>query len=83
MTSSDGRWLDPAALVGLDGPDVGCDSCFELLDEYVEALAAGSDVAALYPGMLEHLVGCPACAEEAASLLELIVQPPPVQPPGR
>jgi predicted anti-sigma-YlaC factor YlaD len=51
-------------LLGPTGPEVGCEECFERLDEYVE----GRDV----PGMGAHLEGCPACREDYESLLALV-----------
>ncbi len=60
------RFLGPA------GPDLGCDECFELVDIYVEAELAGEDADFRVPGMRAHLQGCPACAEEHDSLLELM-----------
>ena len=81
MTRGNGR-LDPTALLGLDGPDVGCDGCFELLDEYVEAIAAGADAATAFPGMAQHLLCCPPCDEEAASLAALLDSPPSIRPPA-
>src|SRR5690606_25310040 len=42
MTPS--RRLDSVALLGIDGTDVGCDVCFDLIDRYVEAEQAGLDV---------------------------------------
>jgi len=61
-----GRLLGPA------GPEIGCDECFDRLDEYVEAELAGADADARVPGMHAHLAGCPACAEDHSSLLELV-----------
>ena len=58
-------------LLGPDGPEVSCEECFERLDEYVELELAGEDAEARVPGMRAHLEGCPACAEEHESLLEL------------
>jgi hypothetical protein len=81
MTRGDRR-LSPTALLGLEAPDVGCDVCFELLDEYVEAMAAGANAAAAFPGMAQHLVCCPACDEEAASLAALLDWSPPIGPPA-
>jgi hypothetical protein len=52
------------SLLGPDGPEVTCEECFELLDEYVE----GRDV----PGMAAHLEGCPACREDYESLVALV-----------
>lgn len=71
-------------LLGPEPPELGCDECFEYLDRYVEA-ELGHEFA-LCPscvgpadcsrarhchGMRAHLEGCPACAEEHASLLAL------------
>jgi predicted anti-sigma-YlaC factor YlaD len=52
------------SLLGPAGPEIGCDECFERLDEYVESRAV--------PGMEAHLEGCPACREEYESLLALV-----------
>jgi anti-sigma factor RsiW len=63
-------------LLGPDGPEIGCDECFERLDEYVDAeLEGGRPTAdAAIPGMAEHLEGCPACAEDHRSLRELVAR---------
>ena len=58
-------------LLGRDGPDIGCEACFELLDEYVDVELAGDDPEARIPGMRVHLDGCPACLEEYEALREL------------
>ena len=60
-----GRLLGPA------GPEIGCDECFAELDSYVELELTDVDAEAAVPGMQAHLQGCPACAEEHASLREL------------
>jgi hypothetical protein len=52
------------SLLGPAGPEIGCDECFERLDEYVESHAV--------PGMAAHLEGCPACREDYESLLALV-----------
>jgi hypothetical protein len=59
-------------LLGAAGPDIGCDECFERLDEYVELELKGLDADANIPGMREHLQGCPACSEEHESLRALL-----------
>ena len=59
-------------LLGPDGPDIGCDECFERLDEYVELELRGANADARIPGMREHLNGCPACNEEHRSLRALL-----------
>jgi hypothetical protein len=58
-------------LLGSAGPDIGCDGCFELLDEYVELELAGVDPDERLPGMRGHFDGCPACREELELLREL------------
>ena len=60
-----GRLLGPA------GPEVGCETCFDQLDRYVELELAGADPDAVIPGLRAHLDGCPACREEHESLLAL------------
>jgi hypothetical protein len=52
-------------------PWLSCDDCFRLMDEYVELLAADPDSRAM-PQLRVHLRACPACAEEAESLLALV-----------
>ena len=61
-----GRLLGPA------GPEVGCETCFDQLDRYVELELAGADPDAVIPGLRAHLDGCPACREEHESLRELV-----------
>ena len=61
-----GRLLGPAE------PEIGCDECFERLDEYVESRAR--DQHHTDPAMDAHLRGCSACREEAEGLLELIAE---------
>jgi hypothetical protein len=54
-------------------PYLSCDDCFARLDQYVEQLAhtPGYDE----PRMRAHLTGCGACAEEADTLLSLVLDP--------
>ena len=59
-------------LLGPTGPDIGCEECFERLDEYVELELQGRDAEARVPGMRAHLDGCPACREEHESLHSLL-----------
>ena len=59
-------------LLGPEGPEVGCDQCFQDLDRYVELELAGRDADAEIPRLRAHLVGCPACREEHASLRALV-----------
>jgi anti-sigma factor RsiW len=61
-----------ARLLGPADPEVSCEDCFELLDQYVDLELAGEDADARLPGMRAHLEGCPACHEDHESLRELV-----------
>ena len=63
---------DLERLLGPTGPDIGCEECFERLDEYVELELQGRDAEVTVPGMRAHLDGCPACREEHESLHALL-----------
>jgi hypothetical protein len=63
-------------LLGPEGPEVSCDTCFEELDRFVELELAGHDADAALPGLRAHLEGCPACREEHESLLALASERP-------
>jgi hypothetical protein len=62
----------PARLLGPAEPEVSCETCFELLDEYVELEVAGEDADLRLPGMRAHLRGCPACHDDHESLYSLV-----------
>lgn len=51
-------------------PYLSCEDCFEQVDTYVEAIL--DDPAYEDRAMAAHLRGCPACAEEADSLIRLV-----------
>lgn len=53
-------------------PWLSCDDCFDLVDEYVEQLVGGATT--VPAAMRAHLRGCPACAEEAATLAVLVAE---------
>ena len=59
-------------MLGPVGDDVGCDACFDLLDEFVELELSGRDADAAIPGLKAHLDGCPACREEHDSLYAFV-----------
>ena len=61
-------------LLGPAGHELGCDECFDLLDEYVELELAGADADARVQGMRAHLTGCPACKDEYEALRALAEQ---------
>jgi hypothetical protein len=59
-------------LLGPGEPEITCEQCFDLLDEYVELELQGGDADADIPGMRAHLSGCPACHEDHESLLAFV-----------
>lgn len=59
-------------VLGPGGRELTCEECFEQLDRYAELEVAGEPADARVPGMSAHLAGCPACAEDFASLRDLI-----------
>ena len=65
-----------SGLLGPAGPEVGCDTCFEELDRFVELELAGEDADTAIPGLRAHLEGCPACREEHESLRALAAERP-------
>lgn len=72
MTEHNERELVLARLLGPEGPEVSCETCFEELDRYVELELAGVDADAAIPGLRAHLEGCPACHDDHESLLSLV-----------
>jgi anti-sigma factor RsiW len=61
-----------ARLLGPEGPEATCDECFEQLDAYVDREVRAGDAARAMPRLAAHLRGCPACAEDHASLLAFV-----------
>jgi hypothetical protein len=59
-------------LLGPIGEEVSCEQCFELIDAYLELELKGGEADTRFPGMSEHLVGCPACREDLESLRALV-----------
>ena len=72
MTAEHRREQLLTRLLGPSDPEVSCEECFELLDEYVELELAGTDADCRIPGMREHLQGCPACHEDHESLRDFV-----------
>lgn len=52
--------------------ELHCGEVFALLDQYVEAVAAGQDPSSLMPLVKDHLELCPDCLEEYEALLRVI-----------
>jgi anti-sigma factor RsiW len=75
--SERGRPTNEEVLAGVLGPGVpelSCEECFAQLDRYVDLALAGAPADERMPGMCAHLDGCPACAEDYASLRALVAQ---------
>lgn len=51
-------------------PWLSCEQCFEQMDAYAEAVASGNDAHDV--ALERHLSACPACREEAQSLIDLL-----------
>ena len=61
-----------ARVLGPAAPELSCEECFAQLDRYVELMLAEAAADQAVPGMRAHLEGCPACAEDFASLRDLV-----------
>lgn len=59
-----------AGLLADTNPYLSCDDCFAQMDVYVESRRADPQV--VDAAMEAHLAGCGACAEEVATLQELL-----------
>ena len=49
--------------------EIGCDECFQQLDEFVEMTLDGKDAAEAMPLVQDHLERCGDCREEFEALL--------------
>ena len=56
-------------LLGSAERDPGCEACFEVLDEYAEAVLRGADAEQLFPHVAAHVASCPACREDTEGLI--------------
>ena len=56
-------------LLGTAIPDPGCEVCFEVLDQYAEAVLHGEDVESRFPDVVTHLQQCDACREDTEGFL--------------
>ena len=63
------EWPALDEFLSTDPRDVGCEQAMAMLHVYVEAVAAGSDVAVRFPGMVAHLTSCGPCTEDFDGLL--------------
>lgn len=68
-------------LLGSGFRDPGCEACFEVLDQYAEALVQGGDAARRFPEVVAHLADCDACREDAEGLIAALRLEPPRHEP--
>lgn len=52
--------------------EIGCDECFEQVDQFVEVALAGKDAAEAMPLVQDHLNRCKDCREEFEALLSAL-----------
>ncbi len=52
--------------------EIGCDDCFEQLDQFVETVLAGKSPEEAMPLLQDHLDRCPNCHEEYEALLDAL-----------
>lgn len=67
-------------VLGVPGPDPGCEAGFEVLDEYVEAVRRGEDVTVKFAGLVNHARNCRACREDTEGLLAALAEVEPRTP---
>jgi hypothetical protein len=52
--------------------EIGCEECFEQLDQFVELKLQGKNAAEAMPLIQDHLSRCNGCREEFEALLDCI-----------
>lgn len=52
--------------------EIGCETCFQQLDQFVDLVLAGKDAAAALPLVDDHLQRCANCREEFEALLQAV-----------
>lgn len=64
-----GGWLQ--RVLATQPEEITCSDCFDQLSTYVDLEVAGQDAPSYLPDVEQHLLQCPACAEEYEALLAL------------
>jgi hypothetical protein len=52
--------------------EIGCDECFEQLDEFADTTLSGKNAAQALPGVENHLQRCADCREEFEALMRAL-----------
>lgn len=69
-TSSLKRLLQAVAITRDE--ELGCENCFEHVDQYAEMLIQGQDPAQVLPLIQHHLEMCPCCHDEFDMLVDAL-----------
>jgi hypothetical protein len=65
-----GGWL--ARVLATRPHEITCSECFDQISTYVDLEVTGQDAASALPDVRQHLLQCPACAEDYEALLDLV-----------
>lgn len=60
------------SLANISPDEIGCDDCFEVVDQFVELELAGKDAEEALPLVKDHLNRCDACREEYRALYRAV-----------
>lgn len=60
------------AVIGTKDEEIGCDDCFEKLDNFIEMKLAGKSPEQAMPLVQDHLQRCKDCRQEYEALLEAL-----------
>ncbi len=60
------------AVIGTKDEEIGCDDCFEKLDNFIEMKLAGKSPEQAMPLVQDHLQRCKECRQEYEALIEAL-----------
>lgn len=60
------------SLANIEPDEIGCDTCFEVVDRFVELELEGKDAEEALPLVKDHLNRCEACREEYRALYQAV-----------
>lgn len=55
-----------------EGEDIGCDECYEHIDQYVDMIRTGQDPDTVLPQVRDHLNQCACCELEFRALITIL-----------
>lgn len=62
------------SLINIEPDEIGCDTCFEIVDRFVDMELAGKNAEEALPLVKNHLNRCDACREEYRALYHAVKQ---------